>query len=288
MPEPLHDESPKRRRPWLVLAGLCVVVVAFAVLAWQQGSNGGGDGPLNAIAEAAERTQSEPGGRATMHGIFSSPGQPAIAMTGEMVYDSEGRTQGVVTVPHPKTGGPAKVDVAADGTHMYMRVGRVGASSDESKWMGFDLALGQKMETPVPADVNTKGELELLEQATGGVKKLGREDVHGVPTTHYRGTIGVAGQVKRMREEGMEDAASYVEKNGSPFHVEAWIDAEGLVRRMRIVQTQSTTGKGPTTIDMRIDFSDFGLEPEIEIPDSSEVLDLTPMLRKQVDSKSGE
>jgi hypothetical protein len=71
------------------------------VFAWQQG-DGDGDGPLNAIAEAAERTQGEPGGRAAMRAIASSPtGSGSFTMTGKMVFNDEtGRSRGVFqTVP---------------------------------------------------------------------------------------------------------------------------------------------------------------------------------------------
>ena len=94
------------------------------------------------------------------------------------------------------------------------------------------------MDTPLPANGDAKGELELLEAVTGDVQKLGKEDVRGVPTTRYRGTIGVSEHAEELREEGAEDRASYVEKMGTPLQVEAWIDADGLVRRMRFVKSR--------------------------------------------------
>jgi len=152
-----------------------------------------------------------------------------------------------------------------------------------SKWMALDLSFGEDLDTPLPANVDAKGELALLEAVTGKVQKLGKEDVRGVPTTHYRGTIGASENAELLRKEGAEDLASYVKEKASPLRVEAWIDADGLVRRMRLVHTQPPEkGKGPTTIDMRMDFFDFGLDPEIDVPESSEVFDATDLAREKL------
>ncbi len=49
---------------------------------------------------------------------------------------------------------------------------------------------------------------------------------------------------------------------------------------MRLVNSRpSDKGDGPVTTDMRMDFIDFGIEPEIEVPDSSEVFDATELAR---------
>jgi hypothetical protein len=127
------------------------------------------------------------------------------------------------------------------------------------------------------------------EEVTGGVDRVGRAVVDGVPTRRYRGKIGVADSVKRLREEGAETVASLVEKHGTPTAVEAWIDAKGLVRRVRIVQTRpGEDGKGSTTTDMRMDFFDFGAEPEIDVPDSDEVFDATSVTQEQLEASGNE
>ena len=87
---------------------------------------------------------------------------------------------------------------------MYMRSSRFGTLPGGRKWMALDLALGDELDTSVPADVDAKGELAVLESVSDDVQRLGEEDVRGVPTTHYRGTISVSDGVKRLREEGAE------------------------------------------------------------------------------------
>jgi hypothetical protein len=280
---PTKGKPPSRRRLSQALIGLAILIVAFAVFAWQQGGDSGGGGPLNAIAQAAERTQDEPGGRAAMRAVVSSPAQSAPqTMTGQVVFDAEGRSRMVITMPQSSEDDPVKMEAVMDGTVMYMRSSQFRPLPDGSEWMALDLTLGE-LDTTLPAGVDAQGELALLERATGKVQKLGEEDVRGVPTTHYRGTVGVSENAELLREEGGEELASYLEREGSPVRVEAWIGADGLIRRMRIVQSQpSEQDGGPTTMDMSIDFFDFGISPEIDVPDSSEVFDATALARDRL------
>lgn len=263
-------------------------MVLFAVFAWQQGGGGGG-GPLNAIAEAAVKTQHEGGGRAAVRVIITKPGRSKpISLTGQAVYDATGMSRGTLTVPDPESNDSVEMEYVQDGTEMYMRSSLLGALPEGREWMGLDLALGDELDTSLPAGGDAKGELGLLEKATGGVDEIGEEDVRGVPTTRYRGKISVSEDVKRLREEGAGDSASYVEKDGSPLRVETWIDAKGLVRRMRVVRLGAGEEGDGQTIDMRIDFFDFGLEPEIDVPDSSEVFDATSLAQEHLDASSDE
>jgi hypothetical protein len=254
------------------------------VFAWQQGGDGSGGGPLNAIAKAAEKTQEQRGGRAVMHSITNVTRRSApITMTGRIVYNAERRVRAVMNTPNSLSGGPMKLDLVGDGTVVYMHSSRFGTLPDGRSWVELDLALGDDLDTVVPANFDAKGELALLESVSDDVQKLGKEEVRGVPTTHYRGTSSVSGQVERLREEGADALASLTEKDGSPLQVEAWIDADGLIRRMRVVHSQPAGDGKEVTVDMRIDFFDFGFEPEIDLPDSSEVFDATDQVRDEVE-----
>jgi hypothetical protein len=260
-----------------------LVVAAFAVLASQQGGDSGGSGPLNAIAQAAEKTQSEPGGRAAMRTIVTEPGSEPIAMRGQFVFDGEGRSRAVLTAQGHGSDGPFRMKMVTDGTVMYMSSSKFGTLPDGNKWMAIDLTLGRELDSPVPTTPDAKGELELLESVTGDVQKLGREVVRGVPTTRYRGAIGVAEQAEKLREVGADNLAGRSEEESSPLRVEAWIDADGLVRRMRLLHTEpQIEGAGTKTMDMHVDFFDFGIEPQIEVPDSDEVFDATELAEEEL------
>jgi hypothetical protein len=262
---PIDEPSQGRRRGRLgaVAALAILVLVGVAVFALAQG--GGGGGPLNAIAEAAAKTQEEPGGRAIMRTIVSSPERPdPIAITGHMVYDAEDRTRGVMTGPASGSDRPLTMYLVLDGYVMYLRSSKFGSLPDGATWMKLDLSSLEEPGSPVPVDSDPKGELALLEAVSDDVQKLGREDVRGVPTTRYRGTVD--------SEDAEED---------SPLQLEVWIDGEGLVRRMRLVKSQPQDGgEEAETIDMRVDFYDFGIEPEIDVPNSSDVFDATELAQE--------
>ncbi len=88
-------------------------------------------------------------------------------------------------------------------------------------------------------------------------------------------------------EEGADDLASETER-GAPPRIEVWIDADGLIRRMRLVRSQpGEGGEGPKTTDMRMDFYDLGITPEIDLPDSSEVFDATALAEDEVGLSNG-
>lgn len=289
-PPPGEPEGRRRPRLLRVVIGLAIPIAMLAVFAWQWGGDGGSDGPLNAIAEAAERTQRELGGRAALYEAISSPGQSEpVAIRGQMVFNAAGRTRGVLRVLRHRSKSPVKMEAIADGTVIYMSSNKFGALPGGAKWMSLDLSLGQELNASLPANIDAEGELGLLEAVTDHVQKLGKEDVRGVRTTRYRGTASVSKQVERLREEGADDLASLVEEDGSPFRIEAWIDAGGLVRRMRIVQSEPAgEDKDPGIIDMRVDFYDFGINPEIDVPDPSEVFDETGQVRNKLGVSNGD
>lgn len=286
--EPVHSQPTKRRRArrlWQVVTGLSILIVALAIFAWQQDGDGGSSGPLNAVAEAAERTQREPGGRIGIRAVVSPPDRSeSFTVTGEGVFDAEtGRSRMFMTFPNPASGDSIEMEVVGEEPVIYMRSSMFGSLPGGHEWMAFDISLGQGLDMPLPANGDARGELELLEAATGDVRKLGKADVRGVPTTRYGGTITVAEQAERLREQGAEKLASVVERQGAPGQFEAWIDADGLVRRMRVLSSQPQEGTDRSTnMDMRMDFFDFGPAPEIDVPGSSEVFDATALAEEEL------
>jgi hypothetical protein len=286
--DPARGQPTKRgraRRLWQVATGLSILLVALAVFAWQQNGDGGSNGPLNAVAEAAERTQREPGGRIGIRTLVSPPDRSeSFTVTGKGVFDAEtGRNRMVMTFPNPTSGRTIEMEVVGDATVIYMRSSMFGSLPGGREWMALDISLGQGLDMPVSANGDVRGELELLEAATGEVRKLGKANVRGVPTTRYRGRLGVAEQAKRLREKGADKLASLVERDGVPVRFEAWIDAKGLVRRMRVLSSQPQEGsERSTNMDMRMDFFDFGPVSAIDVPRASEVFDATALAEEEL------
>jgi hypothetical protein len=256
-------KAPRRRRGRWVSAGLAVVVIAIAVFAVAQGGGGGG-GPLNAIAKAAEITQREPGGRAVLHATITSTTTPeGITESGSMIFDETGRARGVLTVVGNTTGKEVTVQAVADGTTTYMSSDQFDSLPEGKKWMELDLSAATKEAGSVPAAGSPKEGLRILERVQGATA-VGKEDIEGVPTTHYTGTLPDAGE------------AFGVKVHTSGLQVGVWIDAQDRVRRMQLAVTGSV-GEAETssTTEMTIDYVSFGRVPKIGLPEPGEVFNVT-------------
>jgi hypothetical protein len=261
----------RRTRSWLAV-GLMVVVGVLIVFTLEQ-AGGGGSGPLDAIARAAESTQREAGGHALIHATVTVSDTPeGLTETGSMVFENDGRARGTLVVRGHSTGRRAKVHVIADGTTSYTSSDQLSALPEGRKWVKVDFSSANS-KSSLPAEGGPKEGLALLEQMDGA-EEIGKEDVRGVATTRYRGTLPVS-----------EKKVFGVEVQVSPPQVEVWIDAPGRVRRMTVVIVSSVEGEeGSTTTDLAMDFLDFGPVSEIELPKQDEIYDATGRVESEFKS----
>jgi hypothetical protein len=269
----IEGGAPGRRRArWWVGAGLAVVLLAIVVFAVAQG--GGGGGPLNAIAKAAEVTQREAGGRATFRAVVTSSTTPeGLTETGSLIFDDSGRARGTLTVRGHSTGREEEILAISDGTTSYMSSEAFESIPEGKKWMELDLSSARSdAGASEPAQGSPQEGLKILEDVDG-VEEIGKEDVRGVPTTHYRGTLPAAAEVFGVKT------------HASAVNVDVWIDAQDRVRRVQVaVTTTLNEGEGSTTTEMTIDYVSFGRVPKIEIPPSDEVFNATSEIESQVQS----
>lgn len=261
-----------RRRRWFGL-GLAVVVIAIVVFAVAQGGGGGG-GPLNAIAKAAEVTQHEPGGHAVISATVTVSTTPeGITENGSMIFDDSGRSRGTLAIQGHKTGRAGEVLVIADGTTSYVSSDLFDSLPEGKKWMEVDYSsAGNDTGSSVPAEGGPKEGLKILESVQDA-EEIGKEDIRGVPTTHWRGTLPASKEVFGVKV------------HLSALHVDVWIDAQDRVRRMHVVVSGSVgESEASSTTEMTIDFVDFGQVPKIGLPDPDEVFDATSEVESQVQS----
>ncbi len=125
------------------------------------------------------------------------------------------------------------------------------------------------------------------------VRDSGEQELQGVATTHYVGSIDlkkvlegfadvvgedVDAETRKQLEMVVEQFESLGIDEKIPFEI--WIDEEGLPRRQRISMDFGDLVPGDEEASMRmtVDFSAFGKPVEIEIPRPSEVTDMTDAL----------
>jgi uncharacterized protein YfiM (DUF2279 family) len=257
-------------RRWIGF-GLAVVVVAAVVVVVAQ-SGGGGGGPLDAIAKAAEITQREPGGRAVLKATVTvdSTGE-GIAERGSMTFDDSGRAEGEFTVRGLTNGKEAKLVSISDGSKGYVSSDAFDSLPAGKTWMEIDFAAaagGASSADPVSGGPNEG--LKLLDRVQES-KVVGKEDIRGVPTTHYKGTLPTPDRVFGVK-------ASY-----SALDVDVWIDAQDRVRRFQIAVSGAVAGSEvSSTTKMTTDFVEFGRVPKIELPPANEVFNATGEIESQI------
>ncbi len=269
----ISGDSPRRRRGrWWLGAGLAVVVIAIVAIVAAQGGGSGG-GPLNAIAKAAEVTQREPGGHATIDAtVESATTAEGITETGPMTFDESGRAEGTFTLKGLSTGRELTLTTIADGTKSYTTSPVSGSIPEGKKWIEIDAPSAPTANGAPPANGPKEG-LKILE-GVEEAEKVGEEDVDGVPTTRYRGTFPHAEEIFGVKVDVSEP------------EVEVWIDAQERVRRMHVSLKSAVTGvKGSaTTTDITIDYESFGRVPKIEVPPADEVFNGTKELESKLQS----
>jgi hypothetical protein len=152
--------------------------------------------------------------------------------------------------------------------------------------MKLDLSeqVGGQMQSLDPRD-----QLKML-RSSEDFEELGTERVRGVPTTHYKATVDQGDEVERLRDEGEDTAADFLEKvieandGVDTVGVEAWVGRDKTIRRLRMEVTFSL-GAAPagTSMLMTVELYDFGIESDIELPSDDEVFDATEIAREELD-----
>ena len=215
-----------------------------------------------------------------------------LSFSGEADVDNEHRRVHM-TMDMGLLGG--EMEILMDGGVMYMRSPMFQDAGTE--WVSMDPS---KMDPDAAAQVGGFGAGTMDPSAFVGlfagvfdVRAAGERELGGVPTTHYVGTIDlgkvlhgfsdVVGEdadaaTKAQLKEAVKQFESLGIDQKIPFEI--WIDEEGLPRRQRITMDfgDLLPGAEGASMDMTVDFSDFGKPVHIQVPDPSEVTDMTHAL----------
>lgn len=122
---------------------------------------------------------------------------------------------------------------------------------------------------------STPGQAVKLLLASEDVEEVGQEEVRGVQTTHYSGTVDVAelarASSKTMSEQELSDLEDQLEASGVTTQtVDIWVDENDLMIK-REEAGEMTGGEFSSTVY----YSDYGTEVEVEEPAAAESIDFT-------------
>jgi hypothetical protein len=250
------------RRAWL----LTPLVLA--------GCGGGGTGtpvsgnPLAAAADATARQATERVDLQARLDLSSGPlGQQSYSVGGSGAFDNKAGEGALRLSVTAAIGGSATLDEIFRHRVIWVRSPLISALLPKGKqWLRFDLAkeaqvLGldfNELTGQTPSDALAKLHLQ------GRVTTIGKETVAGVATTHYR-------------------VALAPRKGGTGAHyksVEAWVDNQGLVRKVKLDFTTPGTSRGSAHTVVAMVFSHFGAPVSVAPPPAGQVFDNFPKVHK--------
>lgn len=247
----------------------------------------GGESPLNPnpVAAAAQRTEEVPGMRMNLWMRISTESSAPSTITGKGTFNGEDNLA-EFTYNAALDGKQMTFDAVMGEDAWYFRYPQFASQMPEGKeWLKLEGFPGQK-DMSSPGAGNPDESLGML-RANGGVRKLGRVKIGHTQTTRYRVTMSPEGIVQSLHAQGKDELAEQIEDAQAqivgPVHAEVFITPGGMLRRMRTVTTVLAEGK-PVTTEMRADLFDYGIHPEIQVPDDSQVLDLGPELKEKMEA----
>jgi hypothetical protein len=275
-PEP----SIKKRRRWPLAVGIAAIL-ALAVGVMAVATRGDGREVLT-LAEAAQKTQSQHTARVEFTTNMPIAGLAAteVLATGEIDFDkhivhySFDITEALKKTTSDVPAGAGKITAASHGLTIYMNLAVFDeVPSLKGKWMkmdvgqavaafGVDLDKVAELETTGPVSALAK-----LQSLSDTVDDLGKEDVRGVSTTHYRATYDFE-KVYRARGAVTDEAAfgKLLDLYSSTTATtEAWVDHDGLVRRtVNVIPLKA----GVQTV--KAEFFDFGAAVNTQLPSDAD------------------
>lgn len=249
-----------------VVAFLAVLVTLLAATAAEA---------ANPIVAAAERT-------ATMRSsTFRMSAATTVDRGTKIRIVGTGATDGNDAKLHLRTatGGKAEVVDAVllregHAVVVYLRSSTLQARLPAGKsWLRIDLSkqaggLGVNFSSLV----DTAQTLAPLEKGLVGTTRVGREDVAGATTTHYRAVIDVHRAARAVPAYGKQVAAveraAGVRLRNSPYDV--WVGADGRIRQLRYVTPVVADGARGNTLQT-ITFLSFDRSVPIAAPPKSQV-----------------
>jgi len=252
----------------------------------------GGDAvALDPVANAATKTADTTSSRfefsASINAGYPNTGSAGtFSFHGNGVYDGKNKSGWMnmnFNLPpdaQAQLGSNPSMEMIFDGRHglvMYMRSSMFKMLPAET-WVKMDVAkLAKKQGVDLGAIMNANQAdpsqaLRML-MASSGARVTGSDTIRGVRTTHYAFRI----DLKRLVHENKALEQLVYMAGADSIPAQAWIDAQGRVRRLNVVMSMRAPG-APLTMTMTEDLYDFGVRANIQPPPDAQVVDISKLL----------
>jgi hypothetical protein len=179
-----------------------------------------------------------------------------------------------------------KLDMRLDGTVAFMRLPFLESQLPSGKeWVRIDLTQAARLQGMDLTDIQSfaKGSdpretLAYLRSVSGKLIRIGVEDVRGVPTTHYFAAVDWKKALAlAATESGQQGFLAQLENMPSAvasIPVDVWVDADNLVRRMRMNVSFAAPGEpDQAKASIEMELFDYGKSVSVEAPRAADVVD---------------
>jgi hypothetical protein len=267
-----------------VLSLLCLALCATALV----GCAGGDALALDPVAQAANTTAKTMSSRFEFRASIDAGSVGTMSFDGSGVYDGQRKSGWMnmhfampsafqLQVP---TSDPS-MEMIFDGGHglvMYMRSPLFDKIVPTGKWVKMDvekMAKKQGVDLGALTNVNQADPSQSLRllMASSNAHVTGSERIRGVQTTRYAFNIDfkkLAADNKAFKQ--LKEVAGSV---SAP--AEAWIDAQGRVRRLVVKMSMGGQLATPMTMTMTEELYDFGVQTNVTPPSDDVVVDLASL-----------
>jgi hypothetical protein len=255
------------------------VAAATAALALAAAGCGGSSSPTStadrltpqaALAAAVENTAEVSSFRFALTSSTTAGGQ-AVEFSGGGVATSDG-SAGEMTFALPGGAGELRQRIV-DGV-LYLEL-------PQQAGVFYELKVSDLVDTSLAASTDVTSGLQALRGVSDDAEEVGREQVRGEDTTHYRGTLDASAALEAVKGPLRDQLESVLGSGGAkqvPF--EAWIDGDGRIRQL----DQTLTIENPQQpgqeleVSSRLEMYDFGVQVDVQAPPASAVRDGAPLL----------
>jgi hypothetical protein len=271
-----------------VVSLLCLAVTATALT----GCAGGDTLSLDPVASAATKTADSTSARVAFAANMNIDGVGGMSFSGTGIYDGKSKSGALnmnFNMPQAmqsQLGGNPKMEMIFDGSDgfiLYMRSSLFDKALPAGSWVKMDL---QKLAKKEGVDLSSLMNANQADPSQTLGMLAASEDAHvvnydrvrGVLTTHYRLNVDLKRLAKK--NQALSDSLEkLMDMSGiDSYPAEAWIDAKGHVRKIKIDMSFNSPMGGAFTMTMTEELYDFGVKATIQPPPASQTVDMSALL----------
>jgi hypothetical protein len=270
--------------PGRILSLLCLVVCASALV----GCAGGDTLALDPVAQAASTTAKTTSSRFEFRGSVTAGSVGSFSFKGNGVFDGKNKSGWMnmhfampPAVQLQLGSADPSMEMIFDGSHglvMYMRSQLFDKIVPTGKWVKMDLekiAKKEGVDLGAIMNVNRADPSQALSMlmASSNARVTGSERIRGLQTTHYAFNI----DFEKLSHDNKAFKKLQEATGSVSAPAEAWIDAQGRVRRLAVTMSMGGQLGTPVTMKMIEELYDFGVHTNVTPPSDDLVVDLSSL-----------